>query len=83
MSHVEQTDANEDEGAEMNEHMRPRGRHHLPRSSRPGTSGLRPSRVIAAATGLAAAVAAITLALTGVPGHVGSAVSGASELTSA
>lgn len=73
MSHVEQTDANEHEGAEMNEHMRPRGRHHLPRSSRPRTSGLRSSRVIAAAAGLVAAVAAITLALTGVPGHAADA----------
>jgi hypothetical protein len=73
MSHVEQTDTNEDEGAEMNEHMRPRGRHNLPRSSRPRTSGLRPFRVIAAATGLVAGVAAITLALTGVPGHAAEA----------
>ena len=73
MSHVEQTDASEDEGAEMNEHMRPRGRHHLPRSSRPRTSGLRPFRAIAAATGLVAAVAAITLALTGVRGHAADA----------
>ena len=51
----------------MNENTQ--GRHRLPRSSRTRTSGLRPSRVIAAATGVVAAAAAITLALTGVPGH--------------
>jgi len=52
----------------MNEHTRQQGRHRQP-GSQPRTSGFRPSRVIAAATGLVAAAAAVTLALTAVPGH--------------
>jgi hypothetical protein len=52
----------------MNEHRTQQGRHRQP-SSQSRTSGLRPSRVIAAATGLVAAAAAVTLALTAVPGH--------------
>lgn len=41
----------------MNEHMRQQGRHRQP-SSQPRTSGLRPSRVIAAATVTTATTAA-------------------------
>jgi hypothetical protein len=57
----------------MKEHMRARGRHRLPRRSQPRTSGLRRSRVVAAATGLVVAVAAITVALAAVRGHAADA----------
>ncbi len=66
----------------MNEHTRQQGRHRQP-GSQPRTSGLRPSRVIAAATGLAAAAAAVTLALTAVPGHAAAAAHQATATTAA
>jgi hypothetical protein len=52
----------------MNEHMRQQGRHRQP-SSQPRTSGLRPSRVIAAATGLVAAAGSHQAATTAAEVH--------------